>query len=204
MLWQRPVSPTTPVHTAPSCPQQGRPSPWRQGGTWSAPAWHLLREPHPGTHGLGQSHPGGKQPQEEFSGSTLGPAQQETGQVPTQGSQECGSDSGTPPVCLQQHRESLAVPACSWEVLPVSVGPTSQPRSVSELPHTRRSRATLSGVTQAWIQPLRLRLAVLRAGHSARGPRFTLRGVGAAVAASCCGQDQRDDAQGTQHRADTV
>lgn len=133
-----------------------------------ATGWNLVRTrlapapgATPGDSRVRSEPPRGKQPQEEFPGSTVGPAQQETGQVPTQGSQECGSDSGTPPACLQQHRESLAAPACSWEVLPVSVGPTSQPRSVSELPHTRRSRATLSGVTQAWIQPLRLRLAVL-------------------------------------------
>lgn len=95
------------------------------GWNLSLPTWHLLREPHPGTHGLVQSHPGGKQPQDEFPGSTLGPAQQETEQVPTQGSQEYGSDSDTPPACLQQHRDSLAVLACPGRSSLSAEGPPS-------------------------------------------------------------------------------
>lgn len=64
-------------------------SPQRRGRAWLGSAQHLLQGLHPRNHGLGHSHPGRKQPREEFPDDICQPCP--AGRVLLiQGSQGCG------------------------------------------------------------------------------------------------------------------
>lgn len=155
-------------------------SPQQRGRAWLGSAQHLLQGLYPRNHGLGHSHPGRKQPREEFpddicqpcpagrvlliqgSQGCVGPTKRALPSLPPAARGKAGlwRPRGIPPA---SHR-----PGLSWPNALVPLGAAhlsgGTPRSVSGLallglallglllPQERSCKT--SGITQMWFKPL--------------------------------------------------